>query len=213
MLKKWLTCLLVLLLSFSLAQACADEIIIEEIATQIGENCVAYPQLSGMKDKAVQQKINDDIVMFSGVTNHIVTLATLMGSQQKLEVNYQAALLEDEVFSVVISAKGRLPGKRDGHSWTAMTYDLHTGERMTLEDLFTDVDAAVAHMEQIAEETLSDELNGYMEYSDILPLPAEAFTLDENGITFWYPAEQFSLLSGYSGARADAADTQRGCVP
>ena len=200
MLKKWLTCLLVLLLSFSLAQACADEIIIEQIATQIGENCVAYPQLSGMKDAAVQQKINDDIVMSSGVTNHIVTLATLMGGQQKLMVNYQAALLEDDIFSVVISAKGKLPGKRDGHSWAAMAYDLHTGERLTLDDLFADVDAAVARMEQIAEETLSDELNGYMEYSDILPLPVESFTLDENGITFWYPAEQFSLLSGYSGA-------------
>ena len=200
MLKKWLTCLLALLLSFSLAQACADEIIIEEIATQIGDNCVAYPQLSGMKDTSVQQKINDDIVMSSGVTNHIVTLATLMGSQQTLRVDYQAALLEDDIFSVVISAKGKLPGKRDGHSWTAMTYDLHTGEKLTLEDLFTDADAAVAHMEQIAEETLSDELNGYMEYSDILPLPVDSFTLDENGITFWYPAEQFSLLSGYSGA-------------
>lgn len=36
---------------------------------------MCYPQLTGMADEAVQKKINDDIVLSSGVANHLVTLA------------------------------------------------------------------------------------------------------------------------------------------
>jgi len=197
MLKKWTMLLLALLLCFC-AQAWAEEITIEEVRTQMGENAVVYPQLKGMEDTAVQQKINDDIVTASGVTNHMVSLFTLTG-QQTLNVTYEA-YLNDDIFSAVISAKGRLPKTRDGHSYTALTYDLKTGERVTLDRLFTDVDAAVALMEEKAIATLSEELNGYLEYSDLTPLPLDSFTLNEDGITFWYPADQFSLISGYSGA-------------
>ncbi len=194
--KRGLIGLLALLL-FVLGQAGA-EITIEEVITQIGENLVAYPQLSGMEDEEVQQKINDDIVMASGSTNHMISLLTLTG-QQTLHVDYDA-YLNDKFFSTIISAKGKLPQKRDGHEYTALTYDLTTGERVTLDAVFSDVDAAVALMEEKASESLAEELNGYLEYADITPLPVERFTLDEHGITFWYPAEQFSLISGYSGA-------------
>jgi len=194
--KKGMLCLLALML-FVFGQAGA-EITIEEVVTQIGENAVAYPQLSGMEDEAIQQKINDDIVVASGATNHMISLLTLTG-QQTLQVDYDA-YLNDEIFSTVISARGKLPHKRDGHEYTALTYDLTTGERVTLDAIFSDVDAAVALMEEKAEESLAEELNGYLEYSDITPLPVDRFTLNEHGITFWYPAEQFSLVSGYSGA-------------
>jgi len=197
MLKKTMLCLIAaMMLIFS--QAYAEEITIQDTVTQIGESSVRYPQLNGMKDADVQQKINDDIVLSAGVANHMVSLVTLTG-QQTLVVDYDAYLSED-MFSVIISAKGKLPQKRDGHAYTALTYDLATGERVTLDALFADVDAAVARMEEIVQESLSEELNGYLEYSDITPLPVGSFTLDENGITFWYPAEQFSLSSGYSGA-------------
>ncbi|MBR6569308.1 MAG: hypothetical protein IKK75_02530 [Clostridia bacterium] len=195
--KRWFLCALVLVLAF-FAQAGAEEITISEVLTESGSNSVRYPQLAGMQDEAVQQKINDDIVLSSGVTNHMISLLTLVG-QQTLNVDYDA-YLDEEIFSVIISAKGKLPQKRDGHAYTALTYDLATGERLTLDALFADVDAAVAAMEEKVVDTLSEELNGYLEYSEITPLPVDSFTLDEHGITFWYPAEQFSLLSGYSGA-------------
>jgi len=199
MLKKWMICLMALMLLWS-ATAAAEEITVEEIRTQIGSNYVSYPQLSGMADASLQQKINDDIVLSSGVANHMVTLATLSGSPWKLTVDYRVCLLDDRVFSAVISAMGKLPGQRDGHAYTALTYDLTTGERLTLADIFTNPDAAAAQMEAIAEKSLAEELNGYMEYADIVPLPADSFTLDGDSITFWYPFDQFSLLSGYSGA-------------
>ena len=48
---------------------------------------MAYPQLIGMADEAVQKKINDDIVRSSGVANHLVTLATLGDSLWGLKVD------------------------------------------------------------------------------------------------------------------------------
>lgn len=197
MLKRWMMLLLAALMCV-FSQAFAQEIIIEDVQTRMGENAVVYPQLNGMTDQNIQQKINDDIVTASGVTNHMVSLFTLTG-QQTLNVTYDA-YLNETVFSVVISAKGKLPKVRDGHSYTALTYDLETGERLRLDQIFSDVDAAVALMETKAIETLSEELNGYLEYSELTPLPVDSFTVNEDGITFWYPAEQFSLVSGWSGA-------------
>ncbi len=197
--RKLLACGLTLLalgvLTLGAAQAQTTE-----IRREIGENDVAYPQLEGMADEAVQQKINDDIVTASGVTNHLVTLVTLGQSPWGLQVDYEITLETDDAFSLVISAKGKMPNGREGQAYSALTYNLVTGERLTLEALFTDVDAAVSAMEKIAEESLAEELSGYLANSQITPLPRDAFTLDADGITFWYPGEQLSLLSGYSGA-------------
>lgn len=201
MLKKLLSCLLGLLMMSSIAFAQETVAEITDLRTQIGDHVVAYPQLAGMADVAVQQAINDDIALSSGVTDHLITLVTLGQSSVGLQVDYEASIVDGRYFSVVISAKGsKVGGQRDGHAYSAMTYDLTSGRRVTLDELFADVEAAVAFMEETALATLSDELNGYMEYSDITPLPRDRFTLDEHGITFWYPADQFRLLSGYSGA-------------
>lgn len=195
--------LCILLLLLALAAPALAQTQVDEVRTQIGENYVAYPQLTGMADEAVQKKINDDIVLSSGVANHLVTLATLAtlgDSPWGLKVDYQVKLLGENVFSAVINAQGKMPDGHEGQAYSALTYDLATGERLTLDALFEDVDAAVAWMEAAAEESLGQELSGYMEYSDITPLPREAFTLDADGITFWYPSDQLRLMSGYSGA-------------
>lgn len=199
MLKRGIAGFLGLLLLFG--SACAlGEITISGIKTEMGENYVRYPQLEGMEDAALQSRINDEIVLASGISNHLLTLLTLGQNPWKLQVDHQSAILDGNLFSTLISAKGRIGNQRDAHQYTALTCDLTTGERITLEDLFTDVDAAVERMEKIAEESLSEELNGYLEFSDVTPLPQDSFTLDETGITFWYPAQQFSFLSGYAGA-------------
>ena len=173
---------------------------VDEVRTQIGENHVAYPQLKGMADEEIQTKINDDIVLSSGVANHLVTLATLGDSPWGLKVDYEVTMLTEDVFSAVMNAQGKMPDGREGQAYAALTYDLATGERLSMDKLFKDVDAAVAWMEAEAEASLGEELSGYMEYSDITPLPRDAFTLDADGVTFWYPSDQLRLMSGYSGA-------------
>lgn len=199
MLKRglaWLMGLLILV-----GSACAlGETRIAEVSTEIGGHYVRYPQLEGMQDEALQSRINDDIVLSSGISNHLVTLVTLGQNPWKLQVDHQSCLLEDRIFSTVISAKGRIGNQRDAHQYTAGTYDLATGEKIALDELFTDVEAAVELMEELAQESLMEEWNGYLEYSDLTPLPRDSFTLDETGITFWYPAKQFSFLSGHAGA-------------
>lgn len=200
MMKKLLSCLAAVVTLFVLIGVQAEEAVVIPTVTQMGENRMSYPQLDGLADPAVEEKVNSDIVLSANVSGMLMTLVTLDPETKLLSMDYEVCLLNDEVFSVIISAKGRQPGKRDGHTWTALSYDLSTGDRLTLDRLFEDTDAAVAQMEAIAEASLSEELNSYMEFSDILPLPQENFTLDQTGITFWYPQEQFSFFSGFSGA-------------
>lgn len=195
--KKWLSALLALCMLGTLAMA---EPRVSEVKTEVGENYVIYPQLEGLEDEAVQRRINDQIVAASGVTEHLITLVSIGQNPWTLRVDGEASLWREDTLSVLISARGKLPGERDGHRYTALCFDLRTGDRLPLEDVFTDVDEAVARMEAIALESLSEELNGYLEASDLTPLPRDAFTLDERGITFWYPSDQFRLLSGYAGA-------------
>ena len=129
---------------------------VDEVRTQIGENHVAYPQLKGMADEEIQTKINDDIVLSSGVANHLVTLATLGDSPWGLKVDYEVTMLTEDVFSAVMNAQGKMPDGREGQAYAALTYDLATGERLSMDKLFKDVDAAVAWMEAEAEESLGE---------------------------------------------------------
>lgn len=195
--KQMMAALLGILLLFG--NAWAADVTVKDVTTAIGENHVSYPQLSGMADEKLQSRINDDVVLRSDVSGHLMTLITLGSSGTGLQVDYRAAIVDD-VFSVVISAKGKLPKVRDGHVYTALSYDLATGERLTLADLFTDVELAVSQMEEMAENSLSEEWSEYSEYCDIKPLPRDSFTLDDAGITFWYPSQQFRTQSGMAGA-------------
>lgn len=179
--------------------AAAPTVALTDARTEIGDSCVAYPQLEGMEDKDIQSKINDDIITSADITSHIVTLATLGNSAWGLNVDYEAYLGGD-VLSVVISAKGKQPDGRNGHEYTALNYDLRTGERLAAGDIFADVNEAAARIGEIIEASLSEELTGYLENRDLSPLPMESFTVDADGITFWYPYEQFAYLSEYSGS-------------
>ncbi|MEG2207714.1 MAG: hypothetical protein RR065_06375 [Clostridia bacterium] len=183
----------------AVGEAGESAVSVREVRTEIGGNAIAYPQLQGMADEAVQQKINDDIVLSGDVTSHMITLTTLKDSSWGLQLRQESFLAKD-VFSTVLCARGKLPTGREGQAYTALSYDLQTGERLTLADLLTDVDGAVAWMEAEAQRTLGDELNDYLEHSNVAPLPVGSFYLDAEGICFYYPAEQFQLLSGDSGA-------------
>ena len=180
---------------------------VQDVATVIGENAIHYPQLSGMADEKNQQSINDAIVEKANIAQRMVTLSTLQAGGSGLQVTYKA-YLEADIFSTVISAKGILENGRNGQVYTALNFDLQTGTPLSISDLFTDTDAAVAAMEQILQSTYLEELSSYMENSDLTPLPTEQFSLDANGITFYYPYRQFALLSGYSGAAQFAYHVQ-----
>lgn len=201
--KKFFAALLALLLLTSglcLAETAPSRLAVEEIRTQIGDNYVSYPQIKDMEDTAIQTKINDDIVLSAGVTEHLLTLVTLGDSSWGLRVSYQVLMNRDGVLSLLVEAEGKMPNGRQGQTNTALTYDLSTGERLSLNALFADSAAAVSTMEEWAEVSLQSEMTGYTEHNAVSPLPVDSFTLDEDGLTFWYAADQLQWLSGYSGA-------------
>ena len=174
-------------------------VIINEMITENGDSYVRYPQISGMENTAAQQAINDEIVDEAKIAQRLLTLSILQPGGTGLQVG-NTTYLDHQLLSVVISAKGLMENMRSGHAYTALSYDLLTGNRLTLTDLFIDPDAAVRWMEEQLLSGYVDELSNYLEYADVTPLPVASFAIDENGITFYYPYTQLGLLSGYSGA-------------
>ena len=173
---------------------------VESITMERDGNRLAYPQLTGWQDEAVQQRINDDIVLSAGITSHMITFATLTpDSLWGLQVTYEA-YVTDRVASFVISAEGKMPNGRQGQTNTALSYDLTTGERLKPQQLFTDPADAQMWLEEEALRTLGEEISDYEDSSALLPLPMESFSLDAYGITFWYAPEQFRTIGGRAGA-------------
>lgn len=202
MLKRFFLCLLCCLTTIcpALAETAAPAApTVKAVETVLGDNRVAYPQLEGLADEEIQRAINDDIVASADISGYLVTLATLQKDGWGLNVSYESALMGD-VFSVALSARGQMQNGRYGQVYTALGYDLTTGKRLTADDLFSDTDAAVAWMGEELQDTLSEELSGYLENSALSPLPKDNFFLDESGVTFYYPYSQFSYLSEYSGS-------------
>ena len=190
---------LTLCLSTALAETPLPETTVQEVKTEIGENVVAYPQLAGMADEAVQSAVNNAIVEKADIAQRMVTLATLPADGSGLTVTYDA-YLGAGIFSTAIHAHGVMENGRSGDTVTALCFDLTTGRALTLSDLFTDPLSATAAMESILTDTYADELSSYLENSELTPLPTDNFALDADGITFYYPYRQFALLSGYAGA-------------
>lgn len=172
---------------------------VTSVSAEMGKNRVVYPQLTGLDNEEIQQKINGDMIVQGDIAGHLVTLGLLKEDGLGLVVEYQSNLSGD-VLSVTIEAKGQMPDGREGQAYTALCYDLTTGGRIPFSALFTEQAQAVAFMEETLNLTLADELSGYLEYSDISPLPTDNFALSEDGITVYYPYRQLSMLSGYCGA-------------
>ena len=172
---------------------------VREVAFVISDSSIRYPQLEGLTNADIQETINNLIVEKANITQRMVTLSTLKAGGTGLAVSYDA-YLGGGIFSTVISAKGILDQGRNSHAYTALSFDLATGRELTLADLFTKPQEAVAYMEQTLQSTYLEELSNYLENSALTPLPIDSFTLDADGITFYYPYAQFALLSGYCGA-------------
>jgi hypothetical protein len=200
--------------------------VVQEIKTESGDSAVRYPQLSGLTDTAVQEAINSGIVEDAKIAQRMVTLATLPKGGTGLQVRYDA-FLKENVFSAIIDAVGILENGRAGQTYTAFHYLLSTGESFPVTLLFADPEGAVSAMENILLSTYLDELGSYVENASLTPLPTDDFSLNEDGITFYYPRDQFSLVSGYCGAaqfyysellpyldqNADGLPTQLGLLP
>ena len=95
---------------------------------------------------------------------------------------------------------GTQPDGTAGSAVRALVLDRTTGEEIRLEQLFDDADTAIGAMERIIEDDVLPELSDYMEYSELLPMPRDAYAVDEYGLTVFYPDDSYRYFDEQSGA-------------
>lgn len=158
---------------------------------------VHYPQLTGLSDAALGQKVNQLIREAGQIETRLSRMSQLISSPTKLTVTYSCVLTED-LFSCAFLASGAVDTQRPTQVFSAVTVDLRTGERVPLSALFTDEAAARAAInEQLVQ--MQSDLSAHLNASSLLPLP-EVFSIDEYALTFYYPIAQFSTLREEAGA-------------
>lgn len=96
--------------------------------------------------------------------------------------------------------QGEQADGREGSSAAALTVNLETGMEIYLDELFDDAPAAVEAMERIISEEILSEMSDYMEYSDLLPMPTNCYSVDERGLTVYWPQDSYRYFDGTSGS-------------
>ena len=104
------------------------------------------------------------------------------------------------VASLVLRWNGTQPDGTAGSAVRALALDRTTGGEIRMEQLFDDADAAIGAMERIIEDDVLPELSDYMEYSELLPMPRDAYAVDEYGLTVFYPDDSYRYFDEQSGA-------------
>lgn len=194
MMKRFFVCFLVCMLA--LTSACADTTVTRQ-GLALGEGYVYYPQVEGMEDADVQEKVNAALRTSIGAEALLNRLALTMHSAAPLQVDFTHQLAGD-VLSVAALATGPVENDRATQVWYAANIDLTTGEAITFEDIFVDAEAARLALEEELEWGIAPLLSAHLRNSQLTPLP-ETFGLSETGLTLYYPMEQLSTLSDRAG--------------
>lgn len=113
----------------------------------------------------------------------------------------QGRLWQDEkTASMALLWKGEQADSSDGCTALALNVNLETGEEIRMEQLFADWNGALERMETIIEQDVLENMSDYMEYSDLLPMPTDSFSFDEQGLTVYWPEDRYRYFDGTSGA-------------
>lgn len=200
MMKKSLLCVLCICCLLAGTGAMAEEAApaLLDKGLTLGGGSVAYPEVTGMADAALEQTVNDRLLASGDIENRLNRLALLISSPVGLKVSWQGGITGD-ILSVVYSAEGAVTDDRPTHVWNAVNLDLRTGADVTFADLFADESAARAAMEELLQYTIAPDMSAHLQNSELTPLP-EQFGIDAAGLTLYYPIAQLSTLSDRAGA-------------
>lgn len=193
MMKKVFAILVMLVLLLGVARAAE----VTEQGLDLPGGSLRYPKVEGLADAAVQAQVNALLLETGDIENRLNRLAMLGSGGTQLHADYTATLAGD-VLSCVFTAQGPVDGARPTHVYSALNIDLRTGEIITLDDIFKDVDAALAAIEEYLDWEVAPELSAHLQNSALTPLP-EVFGLDATGLTLYYPIDQLSTLSDRAG--------------
>ena len=124
------------------------------------------------------------------------------GVEAQVDRQASALTLPDgrQALGLRLTAEGNLRfGRYDQIVRTALL-DAETGEEIGLEAIFPDPDALQEFLDAYVEENVLEGLNTYLDASDLLPVPLDAVSFDDQGATFHYPTNRFRFFSGHAGA-------------
>ena len=117
------------------------------------------------------------------------------------QVLQKGSLYQDgRIASMGLLWRGEQADGREGCSGFGLTVNLETGMEVYLDELLTDYDRAIAAMEAIIENDVLDGMSDYMEYADLLPMPQDSWSLNEYGLTVYWPEERYRYFDGTSGS-------------
>ena len=117
------------------------------------------------------------------------------------QVMQSGSLYQDgRVASMGLLWRGEQADGREGCSAAGLTVSLETGMEIYLDEVLTDFDGAIAAMEAIIENDVLDGMSDYMEYADLLPMPQDSWSFDEQGLTVYWPEDRYRYFDGMSGS-------------
>ena len=187
---------LLLMLTFTLSLAEAPAPTVNDMGLELMGSAVHYPQLTGL-DPAVQTAVNAAIMEKGHINDRLSRMAALLNTPVKLNVSYTYTL-QGNVFSCAILADGAVETSRATQVWSAVNFNLSTGQEITFAELFTDADAATAFIESYLNEQVVPELSAHLPAGTLTPIP-ETFTISPTGLTLYYDISAFRTLSDRAG--------------
>lgn len=107
---------------------------------------------------------------------------------------------DGKIASMARTWQGEQADGREGSSAAALTVSLETGMEIYLDELFADYEGALAEMERIITDDVLDSMSDYMEYADLLPMPADCYAITGHGLTIYWPEDRYRYFDGEAGS-------------
>ena len=179
--------------------ALADDVSLTEMSLALGSSVVRYPAADGIADETLREAVDEKMKAGLDTDTYLGRMMTLISEETlRIETAWEGAVLGD-VISCVVSAEGALADSRSTHRWTWTNIDLRDGHEITLDELFTDREAARSALEEYMDFEVAPELSAHLANSELTPLP-DGFRLERTGLTLLYPVNRLSTLRDRAGA-------------
>ena len=187
------------ILSLAAGPALADDVSLTEMSLALGNSVVRYPAADGIADETLRETVDEKMKAGLDTDTYLGRMMTLISEETlRIETSWEGAVLGD-VISCVVSAEGALADSRSTHRWTWTNIDLRDGHEITLDELFTDREAARSALEEYLDFEVAPELSAHLANSELTPLP-DGFRLERTGLTLLYPVNRLSTLRDRAGA-------------
>ena len=190
---------IMLLPAFALAQIQMD------FANENGSQLVVFSAQADMPQAAPGKNAPADPVLMAINMQLEIRFAQEQArkaaARADVPVRQEGGVYQDgKIASMWRTWQGEQADGREGSSAAALTVNLETGMEIYLDELFSDPEAAAAAMEAIISEEILAEMGDYMEYSDLLLMPTNCYSVDEAGLTVYWPQDSYRYFDGTSGS-------------